>query len=233
MDDPPIEQALSQLPHFRTLDGDLIAQIGKGSRRRIYAKDEMILSQGEPCRAFFFIEKGAVRLFRPTPDGKLQVMHSLRAGQSFAEAALLNFRGYPVSGAAMEADTRMIEVGREPFLTLFRTDDRVASAMVGSLCGWLLKLVDRIDELSAASAGARLAKYLLRLPAGPEQGTTTVRLPMAKKDLAEHLSITPETLSRLLKRWKELGLVEGNGRSLALLDVDTLEAFAEGLSAPA
>ncbi len=99
--------------------------------------------------------------------------------------------------------------------------------MVGSLCGWLHTLLDRIEVLTLISAGSRLATYLLRLPAREVSGELCVTLPLAKKELAAELSITPETLSRLLARWRDRGLVRVEGRTLVLLDGRTLEAIAE------
>ena len=108
--------------------------------------------------------------------------------------------------------------------------------MVGSLCGWLHSLLDRIEVLTIVSAGARLAHYLLRLQAREERGVLSVQLPVPKKDLAGELSITPETLSRLLARWRDRGLVRVEGARIELLDVQALEVLADhggGESIPA
>ena len=45
-----------------------------------------------------------------------------------------------------------------------------------------------------------------------------VELPVAKKDLAARLAIAPETLSRVLRKWEQAGLVDAAQRTLALLD---------------
>jgi CRP-like cAMP-binding protein len=50
---------------------------------------------------------------------------------------------------------------------------------------------------------------------------------MAKKDLAAHLAIAPETLSRLLRRWQDSRIVESRGRNLAILDSRVLIAIAD------
>jgi CRP/FNR family transcriptional regulator len=67
----------------------------------------------------------------------------------------------------------------------------------------------------------------LRLPAKDEAGALVVHLPMAKKDLAAHLAIVPETLSRLLRRWQDQGIVESRGKELAILDARVLIAIAD------
>ena len=121
----------------------------------------------------------------------------------------------------------LLRVDGPGFLRIFRENDRLAAAMVSSVSGWLLRLVERVEELSVVSAGARLAHYLIRIPSGTEGGHMVVDLPMSKKDLAGYLSITPETLSRLLRRWVDRGVIAMDRRHLTILDENVLMAIAD------
>lgn len=218
---------LALMPHFRGLSADLLERLAAGSRVLQLSCEERLFSQGEPARGFFFVRTGAVRLFRETADGREQVLQTVHAGRSFAEAALLDLGRFPVHARAIEEPTEVIEVGASTFMRLFREDARLAAAMVSSLSMWLHSLVERVEELQIASAPARLARYLLRLSAREDGQHLLVRLPMAKKDLAAHLAIVPETLSRLLRRWQDQGLIEQRGKDLALLDPRVLIAIAD------
>ena len=227
MTDTHVRAALEDLPHFRSLPRELLDALAAGARRIELRSAETIFTQGSVPTGFYAVESGSVRVYRISPDGREQVLHHLRAGQSFAEAALLSLGRYPAHAIATEDDTRVIEIGAVTFLRLFREDPRLSAAMVGSLCMWLLSLVERIEELQVASAPSRLARYLLRLPATGARDPLTVELPMAKKELAAHLAIAPETLSRLLRRWQDAGVVESHGRNVVLLDSRVLLAIAD------
>lgn len=227
MTDSSLADALRALPHFSALPPDLLDEIARGSRTRTLASGEVLFRQGDPCRGFFVVQHGAVRVYRLSKDGREQVLHHVRAGQSFAEAALLGTGRYPANAAATEAATEVVEIGGDVFQRLFRGDSRLAAAMVSSLCMWMHELVERIEELSVASAGARLARYVLRLPASGSSDPLTIELPMAKKDLAAHLAITPETLSRLLRRWQDQGVVRSIGKTLVIQDSRVLLAIAD------
>jgi CRP/FNR family transcriptional regulator len=218
---------LRVLPAFRALPPDLLEQVAACCRPVALQAGETVFLEGEPVRALFAVRRGAVKVFRLSPDGHEQVLHHLRPGQTFAEAAVLSMQRYPASAAATEAGTELLEVAAEPFRELFRSDERMAGAMVSSLSQWLLGLVERIDELSVASAGARLARFLLRQPSHRIEAVTQIELPMAKKELAAHLAIAPETLSRLLRRWQDAGLVRSEGRTLTVLDERLLAALAD------
>jgi CRP/FNR family transcriptional regulator len=227
--EPPIEPVLRKLPLFAALDPASVARIAAGSRRLRLEAGESILREGEPCRGFFAVVAGGAKLFRVSPDGREQVLQRVRPGQTFAEAAVLTMKRYPANAVATETSTEIVEIGAESFLRLFEGDQRVAKAMVASLSTWLLRMVGRVEELTVLSAGARLARYVLDLPSTSTPDGAVVELPLAKKDLAAALGITPETLSRLLRKWQDRGVVKSEGSSIVVSDSDVLMAIAEDL----
>ena len=232
MADTHIDLALRALPHFKAVPPDLLAQIASMSRVLHPAPGEILFREGEPCRTFYAIQSGAVKLYRAQADGREQVVHHLHAGTTFAEAALLSLGRFPVNAVVTEKATELLEIGGERFLELLRSDTRLAPAVIGSLCMRLVSLVERVEELSLVQAGARLARWLLRQRT---QGTEepAVELSLAKKDLAAHLAMTPETLSRLLGRWQDEGLILNERTRVVLRDAGALLALADGESAPA
>ena len=52
---------------------------------------------------------------------------------------------------------------------------------------------------------------------------------MTRIDIAAHLRLTPETVSRLLRRFQQQGLLEADGRELRILDSGRLEELAHPL----
>jgi CRP-like cAMP-binding protein len=215
------------LPLFAALDPKTLEVIASGSRLRKLAADESVIREGEPVRAFFVVVSGAVRIFRLSPDGREQVLQRVRPGQTFAEAAVLSMKRYPANAVATDDGTEIVEIGSETFLRLFEGDGRVAKAMVASLSTWLLRLVNKVEELTVLSAGARLARYLLDLPSTTTAEGAVIELPLAKRELAGSLGITPETLSRLLRKWQDREVVKSEGSTIVVLDADVLMALAD------
>jgi CRP-like cAMP-binding protein len=225
---PDTLEALRSLPHFRMIDPRTLARIAQGCRWRTLAAGETLFLEGQPCRAFYAIHSGGVRLYRLAPDGREHVVHNLRTGASFAEAALLSLGRFPVHAVATEQPTEILEIGGDPLLRLFREEERLGPAMVGSLCMHLVSLVERVEELSLAQAGERLARWLLRQPASGSPERLEVELSMSKRDIASHLAMTPETLSRLLRKWQEQGWIESRRSSVVIRTAEALSALAEG-----
>jgi len=219
---------LRRMPHFRALPEGSLAELARLARVRSLRAGEALFAEGEPARAFYFVKSGAVKLYRLGREGREQVLHHLGPGRSFAEAAVLSMPAYPAHALALETPTELVEIAGAPFRALLARDGELAVAMVSSLSMWLAGLADRIEELSLTSAAARLAHHLLRRPARREGEALAIPLEMAKKELAQHLAMTPETLSRVLRRWQDAGVVRSEGARLVVLDEDRLDALAEG-----
>lgn len=227
MPESDLQAALAEFPHFHSLPRELLARLATGCRFVRLGAGEVLFTQGEPVLGFYMVRSGAIQLHRSTPDGRDQILQTVVPGRTFAEAAVLSMKRMPASARALSDGTVVVEVCAANFLPLFREDSRLSAAMVVSLSMWLHSLVERIEELQIDSAPARLARYLLRLPSSEKDGRVTLELPMAKKDLAAQLAIAPETLSRLLRRWQDDGVLEARGRELAILDERVLTAIAD------
>jgi CRP-like cAMP-binding protein len=227
MDPAALRDILGQLPHFRGLPDEVMqAVVGTASELNLSSGDD-VFREGEPCSGFFVVAEGRVKIYRLREDGREQVVDDVGPGSTFAEAALFHRGRFPAYAAATETPTRLVKLDGTGFLRLFASDPRLAKSMVGSLCSWLHTLLERIETLSIVSAGARLAHHLLRLPARQDGETMVITLPIAKKDLASELSVTPETLSRLLSRWKSQGWIEVDAARVTLLKPAAIEALAD------
>lgn len=223
---PPLLETLRRLPHFQGLAPELLERVAGCARERHLARGELLFARGGAARSFFVVHAGAIRLSRLSPEGREHVVHQIAPGSSFAEAALLSFGRYPVDAQATEEDTVLVEIAGEPFLRLLREEERLAPAVIGSLCARLAQLVERVEELSLVQAGSRLARWLLRQPASGPPERLAIDLALQKRELAAHLAMTPETLSRLLRRWQDEGWLEVEGSRLFVLDAARLAATA-------
>ncbi|MDI9332300.1 MAG: Crp/Fnr family transcriptional regulator [Alphaproteobacteria bacterium] len=78
----------------------------------------------------------------------------------------------------------------------------------------------------AMDAHARCAQWLLH-QAETDGAACLVQLTQRKRQIAEQLGMAPETFSRILRDWREQGLIHGRGRTLNLVDPVRLRSLTQ------
>jgi CRP-like cAMP-binding protein len=91
----------------------------------------------------------------------------------------------------------------------------------------LYHYINEVEWLTVSSAAQRLAAFLLRLSA--QQGER-LELPSSQRQLAAHLGIRAETLSRLLSEWQARQWLRGERRHWTLVDTAPLQQLAGALA---
>jgi len=88
----------------------------------------------------------------------------------------------------------------------------------------------RIALLGALRGEERLAGFLLALAAqrgAAHPSGTSLDLPVSRSDLAHHLALNPDTLSRIVTRFKAEGLIAmPDRRTFRIVDLDGLSALS-------
>jgi CRP/FNR family transcriptional regulator len=192
---------------------------------RRYEAGTVLFRQGQDCPGVFVVGVGMIRVFQVGPNGKQHVLHLVSPGSTFAEAAAIGGYVCPAWAEAVEDSVCML-LPREPFHVALRRNHVLCLELLGSFAVWVRHFVELVEDISLRDAVGRVARYLLQ---NAEPHTTAVRMPPLKKDLASHLNLTAETLSRTLRRLTDAGLIaHPAGRTLQIQDRTRLEAAAEG-----
>lgn len=223
------EPCVRLVPVFSRLSASQQAEVGRFARPVTVAAGAVVARAGERSSRLFVVHAGALKVRRVSAGGHEAILRMVGPGEVAGEEAFL-------TGDAPQADTVAVEASR---LCTFEHDDlaRLLHAMpdigVGMLRALAVKLTSAermVAALTSSDVGARVAAYLLDLPAAWDgTGRAAVRLPLPKNQVAALLGTTPETLSRRLGSFERDGLIEvGPGREIAVLDAAALEARAAG-----
>ncbi len=204
--------------------GSLARVINTGHVKR-YRKGEIVFRQGQACPGVFIVGQGSVRVYKIAPSGKEHVLHFASEGMTFAEVAAIGQFDCPAYAEALE-DTVCVLLPQEPFLNLLRSDHDLCMQLLQGMAGWVRHLIGLLEDIVLRDAAGRVARHLLQHPAAEKK---EFALPILKKDLASHLNLTSETLSRTLRRLAESGLIEmPDQQSIRVLDRAAMENVAEG-----
>jgi len=212
---------------FRGLTDDWLTVLTRSALVRRFPKGSTIFRHGDECPGVFCVGSGRVRVFKLGAGGKDLVLHFAEPGDTFAEVAALGQFPCPAFAEAME-DTTCLLLPADEFRRLLRQHHDLCLQLVTSMSLWVRHLVGLLEDLVLRDATSRLARYLLA--ADPSGGEEFFRLPVRKKDLARHLNLTSETLSRTLRRLADSRLIElGRGQQIRIRNVAALGNVADGL----
>lgn len=219
-----LERILSRVFLFRQWSTADIREIAGLSLVKRFERNDLVFRHGDRCTRLYVVLDGRVQLARIRPDGREVVIHAFGPGELLACAALFLDHAYPASAQVTTPAATLLILDGVEFLDRLRRRPELSFRMIGALAARIAVLAGRIESQSSESAPQRVAAWLLDQRAVP--GTNRVRLPGAKKAIAEELGMTPETFSRVLAKLRASGAIETSGREIAILRPEVLESEA-------
>lgn len=223
MDKAFIAQRLSAFYMFSELQPSQIEQLANGTRLMDVPRGGTLFNRGDKAHGFYLLLEGQIKMGVISPQGDEKVIGLIQPGQSFGEAALFLERSFPVYTQAT-LDSKVLLVTREAIFDTLDNDVTVVRRMLAGLSARNRQLVNDIESISLQNSAQRLIGYLLQISA-ESPDPNSVRLPANKLTIASMLNITPETLSRVMLRLQNSGLIEVNGKEIVITDVAGLRNF--------
>jgi CRP-like cAMP-binding protein len=192
-----------------------------------FERGQTVFRQGDPCPGIYVVGEGAFRIFKVAPTGKEHVLHFARPGMTFAEVAAIGQFDCPADAVATE-DSVCALIPAAGFRQIISRDQAFCIEIITGMSKWVHQLVGLLEDLVLRDATARVARHLIQ--SDRTGGRDEFALPMRKKDLASHLNLTSETLSRTLHRLVDCGLIERREQRIRIRDLAKLQAVADGLA---
>ncbi len=210
---------------FEPLSEEQMDELMSTSQLLNVDKGAPLFRQGEPATAFYFVISGSVKIYRLTPDGQEKVFDVIGERQAFAEAMMLMDTPNYVACAEAIGPTQLYKLSSHTYMQLLLNNNRLAFALIGRLSVRLHQRLNEIETLSLKNATHRVVRYLLTQMTPLQTTVSSFELPMAKQLIAGHLSIQPETFSRIIRRLTDEHIISQDGRLISVLDPQRLQKF--------
>ena len=189
-----------------------------------YAAGEHLFRAGDRFDAIAAVRAGTVKTYVNDADGGERVLGFHLPGEVIGLDGIDGER-YPCNAIAL--DTVMLCRFSFPRMTAL-------AARLPGLQHQLFRLLSRdiraaVRLGSDGTADERFAAFLVDMSqrlAARGFSPTRFRLTMPRTDIGSHLRLAPETVSRVLKRFQDDGLVEVDHREVELLDPGALRTLA-------
>ena len=210
---------------FEPLSEEQMDELMSTSQLLNVDKGAPLFRQGDPATAFYFVISGSVKIYRLTPDGQEKVFDVIGERQAFAEAMMLMDTPNYVACAEAIGPTQLYKLSSHTYMQLLLNNNRLAFALIGRLSVRLHQRLNEIETLSLKNATHRVVRYLLTQMTPLQTTVSSFELPMAKQLIAGHLSIQPETFSRMIRRLTDEHIISQDGRLISVLDPQRLQKF--------
>jgi CRP-like cAMP-binding protein len=188
-----------------------------------YKKGQVILRPEDKIEYIYFIEKGYVKFYYLSPDGKELTFLIYKPGYIFP--LLFTFLGDTTTRYYFEAYTPLTlrRAPRETFTELISTNNFLMFSLSQEVVLRWQELLNRMELLKLGTASQNVA-YVIEFCArqfGIQKGKSiTIDLPLAHKDIASMVGLTRETVSLEMKKIEQEGLIEYKRGNITINDIE-------------
>lgn len=197
-----------------TSDLKIIEAVKPITKVVILENKDTLFNENEKADYFYYVISGNIKLSKINLDGKEMIIRIVHSNEIFAEAMLYGRNTYPVNSTAINK-TYLLAINISGFKELCYTNQEFILKLFVIMSHQLRYFVDRINDLSSSDTTSRLLKYLHKLK--EKTGSSTITLPIPKRDLAMLLGAAPETISRIFTKLQNDGFISFNSKEITIL----------------
>ena len=187
-----------------------------------YRRNQTIVIEGEPSEYIVLVISGVIRSFRSFQNGTRSIV------AFYLPTEFSGLTSHPTHSLTSEAaaDANILFFKRSALFSMASHESRIAKFLLTATLHELRRTQEH-SLLISRDAKCRFASFLIDL-SNRTRTQTWLDLPMSHQDIADHLGLTIETLSRVITQMENSGLIvrRRSPRDLILKDRNALARMA-------
>ncbi|MBR1068616.1 helix-turn-helix domain-containing protein [Bradyrhizobium liaoningense] len=187
-----------------------------------YRKGKEIFGEKEPAEYVYQIKRGAVRSYKMLSDGRRQIGAFHLKDDIFG---LENGANHRFTAEAV-VQTTVYLMKRVSLQSMADTDAAISRNLLTMTTANLEHAENHMLLLGRKTAVERVTAFLIEMDR--RTGSSNVSLPMSRRDIADYLGLSLETVSRAVSRLHCEGVLNFIGntqREIVILDLSKLHSF--------
>jgi CRP/FNR family transcriptional regulator len=188
---------------------------------------EALFHEGSSAEGIYFVSVGTFKSYTTAEDGYEQVLGFAGRGEVLGFDAI-NAGQHPTAAVALE-DARVYVLPVRDVFSLGQRLPAIDRVLYHAVSRQLAQRGEIADVMAAVAAEVRLARFLVQMSArmgACGQSTRRLLLRMSRRDIASHLGVAHETVSRSFGALADWGYLRVSYREVEILDLDALKGFA-------
>ena len=205
---------LKKISLFFNIEDSLLEEISSFSFIKTYLKNEIIFFEGEEKRYFYGIVKGQILMYDTDLKGNIIPKNQFGCGDIFGLISKIQNKPYCLN-AKTEEESKIIAIDYEKFQKHISTPP-FSDRIIKMLSNQIMQEIE-FNKLQKFDATKRVIYTLLNFP------QKFVR--KKKYMLANELGMSAETLSRILSKLKNEGIICYCEKSIKVIDYQRLREY--------
>jgi len=190
-----------------------------------YKKGETVCKRGAFASHIFFLEEGLVKIFIEEKSKNLIIALSTKNNLLGLTSILDGNDKLPYS-ITTYTDSRIRIIDIQVFRQILKQNSAFSYHIINLLNESTAQIYGRFFSLTQKQLHGRLADILLCL-SNRIFKNRSFNLPLSRADLADLTGMSTESVIRMIKEFKDDGLIDMNCKQVELLDIGRLERISE------
>jgi len=204
---------LKDIEIFQMLNDEQLELISSITTTKVYNENSIVFYEGESPEFFYILLEGSVKIYKTDHKGNEILLHTFFAPCIVAEMASLEDFNFPATCVCLQ-DCKFALLKKEKFIHILKENSLISFEIIKSLTRKIKNMESVVNRSLIFDATTKVAMYINK---DPEQFKNK-----KNKNIANELNISAETLSRVLKKLKEIDVIDSQ---LNLLDRNKLQMF--------
>jgi len=207
---------------FQKLTEEQLFRVGEHRVKLSFKKGELLAKQGSLMSQVIYIREGFVKIFMENA-GEIV---TIGIAQPYSFVGIQALYGSPVFPFSVEAltDTEVCMKDINTFRELVLENVEFAQGVIEILNANLTQSYNRIFTLTTRQISARFCELLFYMR-NVLYASNPFQLTISRKELADLVSTTPESVSRILAGLRAKGVIKVDGQRIEILDSEELESM--------
>ncbi len=209
---------------FETMSNEELITFKESHCKVEYNKGETLIKQGARCSNLVCIKSGYVKLHVEGLGGKSVIIQVLKPGDFIVSPGIFDdYINHFSASAITDVNTCLISI--EAFSNVFRSNDRFAKSILKHNHKLMQTLFHQLLNLSHKKMTGRVADTLLYLSNEVYQSNVFYTT-LSRQDIADLSSVSKESLIRILKDFKDSGIILVEGNQFKIQATNTLQKIS-------
>jgi len=210
---------------FSNLEDEDIERICENKEEMHFLKGQVINAEGDPVKKFKYLKNGLVKLYKRYVVDEEQIITITRPYEFVSNTHVFSEGNYKYSLAALE-DSTVCCIEIDLIKEMIEKNGKFALKLMTELSKTSENIISMGLEIRTRNLAGRVALVLLYF-SNTIFNSKIFELPVSRREIADFISMSTANVIRTFSEFKRDGIIESNGRTIEIADMEKLEVISK------